>query len=87
MEEWKYIEDKDNKFMVSNLGNVKSTKTDKLLSTTLRYGYKTVTLGDNKGHKIHRLVAFAFISNNDPTVKIAVDHKDGNKLNNCTNNL
>ena len=37
--------------------------------------------------KIHRLVAGAFIENDNPENKITVNHKDGNRSNNCVNNL
>ena len=45
----------------------------------LRSNYK------NKFYKIHRLVAQAFIPN--PNEYIEVNHIDGNKQNNCINNL
>jgi uncharacterized protein YerC len=51
-------------------------------------GYNKVTLskeGTNKPFTIHRLVAKAFIDN--PENKPFVNHKDGNKLNNCVSNL
>lgn len=85
---WKYIENigDENKefYMVSNLGNVKSLKTNKLLTPSVRSGYKSVWIGD-KAYKIHRLVALAFVDNDDD--KNVVNHKDGNKFNNCDNNL
>lgn len=37
--------------------------------------------------KNHRLVALAFIYNDQPEFKTMVDHKDGNKLNNNVSNL
>lgn len=39
----------------------------------------------NKHIKVHRLVAMAYIDN--PDGKGEIDHKDGNKLNNCVDNL
>jgi hypothetical protein len=52
-------------------------------------GYEMVKLisgaGKNKLHTIHRLVALTFIPN--PHNKSFVNHKDGNKLNNCAENL
>lgn len=51
-------------------------------------GYKKVELsknGERKSHKIHRLVAFAFIENKEG--KPIINHKDGNPLNNNVENL
>lgn len=85
---WKYIENigENNKdqYMISNLGNVKSLKTNKTLKASIRSGYKSVWIGD-KSHKIHRLVALAFVDNKDK--KAVVNHKDGDKFNNCVDNL
>lgn len=48
-----------------------------------------VELWNDKGHKtilVHRLVAFTFLG--EPISKnMTVNHKDGNRLNNCVNNL
>lgn len=72
--------------MVSNFGNIKSLKTNKLLNCkNLRSGYKSVWLCD-KSYKIHRLVASAFL-HDDNSEKNIVNHIDGNKLNNNLNNL
>lgn len=43
--------------------------------------------GKRKCFKIHRLVANAFIENDDPENKTTVNHIDGNRANNCVENL
>ncbi|MGE4302351.1 MAG: HNH endonuclease [Victivallaceae bacterium] len=47
-------------------------------------GYKLVSIND-KTYSVHRLIALTFISN--PRGVGFVNHKDGNKSNNCVNNL
>ena len=70
-------------------GRIYSLHSKKFLSDNKKLGdYKAVTLcedGKRKEETIHRLIALAFIPN--PENKPAVNHKDGNKLNNCVNNL
>ena len=60
-----------------------------LAHTITSFGYCNVTLSDvnhnQKRYGVHRLVAMAFIPN--PENKPQVNHKDGNKLNNCVDNL
>lgn len=56
----------------------------KLISGSIRDGYIQVHL-DGEGERLHRLVAQAFIPN--PEGKDIVDHKDGNRANNCVSNL
>lgn len=54
------------------------------------HGYCVVSLTKNgikKDHKIHRLLASAFISNPMPNDYDCVNHIDGNKLNNSLENL
>lgn len=91
---WKDIDGFVGKYMVSNLGNVKSlnynhTHFEKLLCpTTNHYGYQQLSLKSKSIHKtvyVHTLVAKAFIPN--PLNKKEVNHIDGNKLNNCVTNL
>lgn len=100
---WKEIEGYEGFYEVSNLGNVRSLdrmvfnpKSGMTLrkGVSLKYsknhkGYKYVGLtrdGKRSGLKfIHRLVAKAFIDN--PENKPQVNHIDGNKVNNCANNL
>lgn len=96
MEEiWKPVVGFEGLYEVSNLGNVKSierngtVKGGKYMSKILdNYGYYMCKLRNKKIvkiPKIHRLVAQAFIPN--PENKPQVNHKDGNKLNNCVDNL
>lgn len=101
-EEWKDIKGYEKLYQVSSLGRVKSLeriRKQKGKNNSVIYhkykehimngyientGYLSVSL-INKKHNIHRLVAEAFIPNSEN--KPQVNHIDGNKLNNCVNNL
>lgn len=88
-------------YQISNLGRVKSLarqveragynrklQTHILSPYKSHYGYLCVTLMKNGKHtykRVHRLVAEAFIPN--PKNKRCVNHKDGDKTNNCVDNL
>lgn len=78
-------------YKISNLGRVMTLHRknyQKILSPAIGKGYLQVCLRNKKLKKtvtIHRLVALAFIPNNDN--KEQVDHIDGNKLNNNVENL
>ena len=84
MEEiWKIIES-DTRYEVSNLGNIRNTKTKRLRKLEMNEkGYLRVKL--DKQYRVHRLVALAFIEN--PENKPEVDHIDGDKRNNKVDNL
>ena len=90
---WKDIDGYEGLYQVSNLGNVKSlnylhTGKEMILSTGFNKNYLFVILYKDKKHKIykvHRLVAETFIPN--PNGYPCINHKDGNKLNNCVDNL
>lgn len=100
-EVWKDIENYEGIYQVSNLGNVKvlsrqvwngkgfRTQDERILQqSNNQWGYNIVTLtkdSKRKPHKVHRLVAQAFIPN--PENKEQVNHIDGNKTNNNVNNL
>ena len=88
-EMWKDIEDYEGLYQVSNLGNVKNIKTNKILKPEeTPKGYLRIRLSKNhicKNYKIHRLVGKAFIPNPDNLPQI--NHKDENKHNNTINNL
>lgn len=80
---WKGIEGYESIYQISNLGRIKSKI--KILSPHIsNCGYLRIIL-KNKHYSIHRLVAKAFIPN--PNNKPQVNHIDGNKTNNCVNNL
>lgn len=87
---WKDIPDYKGSYQVSNLGKVKSLnynqqKYERILKPVkTANGYFVVNLS---GHiyGIHRLVAMAFLNNKNNYPQ--VNHKDGNKQNNCVENL
>lgn len=95
IEEWKDIKGYEGKYMVSNLGRVKSLKDshgndrDKILKLIKhKSGYLQVVLSLNskcKIFKVHRLVAKSYIPN--PNNLPVINHKDENKLNNSAQNL
>lgn len=88
MEIWKQIQGFEN-YEVSNRGNIRNVTTGKILKLGwARGGYLQTRLSLNgKMHtqKIHRLVAEAFISKQEG--KNQVNHIDGDKTNNCVENL
>lgn len=79
-------------YKISTFGRVVSSKNflePLILKPSIDNGYPRVKLIGLNGRKrretIHRLVAETFLPN--PEGKKQVNHKDGNKLNNCVNNL
>ena len=76
-------------YFVSNFGNIKNSKTNKILKQkTEKNGYKRIGLTKNRKQKyfyIHRLVGNAFLEN--PDNKPMIDHIDENKVNNNVKNL
>ncbi len=96
---WKNIIGYEGLYQVSNYGRIKSlkrtinlknnySKRKNILKTFINHGYIQIGLCKNGKcvtKKVHRIVAEAFITN--PYNKPCVNHIDGNKENNCVNNL
>ena len=91
MEVWKAIQGTKGFIEVSTEGRVRSllSGTPRILKTTVdTKGYHRVRVTierEKMGFKLHREAAKAFIPN--PDNKPQVNHKDGNKNNNCISNL
>lgn len=87
-EVWKPIKDYEELYEVSNLGRVKSLKTNLILKPEVKNGYLSVNLYGRyriKHYYIHRLVAEAFMKN--PNNHEYINHIDCDKQNNNVNNL
>lgn len=87
---WKDVSGYEGRYIVSTLGHIKNVKRNKLLKPTIdSKGYSNVKLYMNniqsKTHKVHRLVASAFLSN--PDNKPQINHKDENRTNDRVDNL
>lgn len=88
-EKWKPIIGWEDKYEVSNYGNVRNIKTLKhIIGDINNCGYYRVSLyenGKSKKYFRHRLVAMHFIDN--PNNYEFINHKDGDKSNNAITNL
>lgn len=71
-------------YYISNFGRYKNDKGNIKIHPFPSSGYIRIKI-DNKKLLLHRLVALTFLEN--PENKAFVNHKDGNKLNNCLDNL
>ncbi len=90
MEEWRDIPGYENFYQVSNFGNVRSIRFNKIrnMKSWDSKGYRVVELCINNNRYtvgVHQLVALAFIPN--PENKPEVNHKDRNRSNNNVENL
>ena len=97
--EWKkvYIDGKPTHYVVSSEGDIKDLrKGDKLEKPKIdkSSGYLMISIKEDylpnsfkSNFLVHRLVASAFIPNDNPSVNVVVNHKDGNRLNNSVENL
>lgn len=87
MHEWRSISDCPI-YDVNDIGEVRNSKTGKILKPLLTNGYHHVVLCDERGHhrrSVHRLVAIEFLDN--PNEYPQVNHLDGNRTNNNVDNL
>ena len=88
MEEFRSIINYPN-YSISNLGNVKNNKKNKILANSPhKTGYFNISLfkdGKRGNFSIHRLVAEAFLDGFDK--QFIIDHIDRNKTNNNIENL
>ena len=89
IEEWKEVLNYEGLYEVSNMGNVRNSRTGRKLSLRYRKDnhidcmlYKN---GKSIRYTVHRLVAIAFIDN--PNNYPIINHIDGNGLNNNVSNL
>lgn len=76
------------KYSVDTDGNVYKNKNNEKRKTYVENGYSIVCLcknGKKRLLRVHKIVAETFLPN--PYDKKYVKHKDGNKLNNCVDNL
>jgi HNH endonuclease/NUMOD4 motif len=84
---WLPIKEVNGLYQISNMGNISNYRKN-LKTHIINSGYKIVGLKLNGVHinrLMHRLVANSFIDN--PEFKREVNHIDGDKLNNKSNNL
>jgi hypothetical protein len=93
VERWAYIyiNGEKTKYMVSTKARVINSENKNLIKTHPDDdGYYKVLITHNGNRhtcRLYRLVALAFIPNDDPNVKTDVNHKDGDKSNNKKSNL
>ena len=88
MEKWKSVVGYEGLYEVSNIGRVKNSQTEHVLSPGVSQGYYYVALykdRERKNKQVHRLVAEAFIEN--PNNYPLINHKDENRKNNVVENI
>lgn len=89
MENWKDIQNYEGLYQVSDKGNIRNTRTNKILKHTMNNrGYEQVTLSKNgkkKTIRVYTLVTNAFKLN--PDNKGIIVYIDGDRTNNTVDNL
>jgi hypothetical protein len=79
-------------YQITKKGTIQNAKGDILKLKISDHGYGNIQLvnrkkGKREMYKVHRLVAYTYLKNDDPKTKTHVHHIDGNKLNNNVTNL
>ena len=90
MEVWKPIHSLNDKYEASNNGQIRNARTGRIMKQfTNLFGYKNLTVRPEPNMtvniRVHRAVAEAFIG--ECPEGYVVNHKDGDKTNNCPDNL
>lgn len=95
-EEWSiidWIEEMGTRYSISSYGRVRNNDTNTMMTiTTQPSGYQAVTFRSRPNNfrktiRVHRLVAIAFIHNDNKDTHTEVNHKYGNKSDNHAWNL
>jgi hypothetical protein len=88
MEVWKDVVGYEGRYEVSNTGDIRNSRTGRVLSPGLSQGYLYVALyrdGSRQNKQINRLVAEAFLDN--PNNYPIVNHRNEIKTDNTIDNL
>ncbi len=85
-EEFRTLELHNAELRISNLGRVYKDNKE-LRKNENGDGYLVVYVGNNRSVGVHRLVAMAFIPNDEPEIKKTVNHIDFDRKNNIVSNL
>jgi len=87
------INDTSQHYYASNKGHIKNSKGLIMKNKINANGYSVILLTNKKNGKkkhlyqVHRLIAYAFIKNDDPVNKNIINHLDSNRKNNNIENL
>lgn len=83
-----YLDGEETRWSIDEQGRVRNDENGRFLKGTILHSYRYINFRWNhkqKNKAVHRLVAETFLDN--PANLPYVHHKDGNRLNNCVDNL